>query len=27
MPEPSNMFLVGTGLLGLVVVGRKRDFK
>ncbi len=27
VPEPSNMFLVGTGLLGLVAVGRKRYFK
>lgn len=27
VPEPSNMFLVGTGLLGLVAVGRKRNFK
>ena len=27
VPEPSNMFLLGTGLLGLVAVGRKRYFK
>jgi hypothetical protein len=27
IPEPSNMFLLGTGLIGLTVIGRRRFFK